>query len=109
VTPPATQPWRAAPTGIKVLVRVTPKASREDIDGVADTAQGPALAVRVRAVADKGEANRAVETLVAEWLGVAKRSVEVAAGGKSRAKTLAVSGDPARLAAIFEARVAKLR
>ena len=90
-------------------MRVTPKASREGVEGMAETAQGPALAVRVHAVADKGEANRAVELVVAAWLGVAKSSVSLAAGGKSRVKTLAVTGEPARLAAVIEARLAELR
>jgi uncharacterized protein YggU (UPF0235/DUF167 family) len=89
-------------------VRVTPKSARDGVEGTAETAQGPALAVRVRAVADKGEANRAVEAVVAQWLGVAKRSVAVAAGGKSRVKTLAIAGQPVRLAALIETRLAEL-
>ena len=36
---------------------------------------------------------------VAEWLGVAKSSVAVTAGGKSRLKTVAIAGEPAGLAA----------
>ncbi len=90
-------------------MRVTPKSSREGVDGLAETAQGPALTVRVRAAADKGEANRAVELVVADWLGVAKSSVAVAVGGKSRVKTLAVTGEPARLARLIEARLTELR
>jgi uncharacterized protein YggU (UPF0235/DUF167 family) len=90
-------------------VRVSPKSSREGIDGVAETAQGPALTVRVRAVAEKGEANRAVEMTVAAWLGVPKTSVAVTTGGKSRLKTVVVAGEPGRLAALVESRMAKLR
>ena len=89
-------------------MRVTPKSTREGIDGVVETAQGPALTVRVRAVAEKGEANRAVEAVVAEWLGVPKSSVAVTAGGKSRLKTVLVAGEPGRLAALVEARTAEL-
>ena len=90
-------------------MRVTPKSAREGIDGMAETAQGPALAVRVRAVAEKGEANRAVETAVAAWLGVPKSSVAVAAGGKSRLKTVLVAGESAKLAALIKTRTAQLR
>jgi uncharacterized protein YggU (UPF0235/DUF167 family) len=89
-------------------VRVTPKSAREGIDAVMETAQGPALTVWVRAVAEKGEANRAVETAVAEWLGVPKSSVAVTAGGTSRLKTVLVAGEPGRLAALVEARTAEL-
>lgn len=90
------------------MVRVTPRSSRDGVEAVADSAERPALKVRVRAVADKGEANRAVEGVVAEWLGVPKRSVALSAGGKSRIKTLMVSGEPARLEALLSARVGGL-
>jgi len=89
-------------------VRVSPKSAREGIDGVVETAQGPALTVRVRAVAEKGEANRAVEMVLAEWLGVPKSSIAVTAGGKSRLKTVLVAGETTRLAALMEMRTAKL-
>jgi uncharacterized protein YggU (UPF0235/DUF167 family) len=90
-------------------VRVTPKSAREGIDGVVETAQGPALTVRCRAVAEKGEANRAVEVVVARWLGVPNSSVAVTAGGKSRLKTVLVTGQPDRLAAMVESYVSKLQ
>jgi uncharacterized protein YggU (UPF0235/DUF167 family) len=60
-------------------------------------------------VAEKGEANRAVEMAVAAWLGVPKTSVAVTAGGKSRLKTVVVAGEPSRQAALVESRIAKLR
>ena len=90
-------------------MRVTPKSTREGVGGVVETAQGRALTVRVRAVAEKGEANRAVEVVVAGWLGVPKSSVAVTAGGKSRLKTVLVTGEPARLAALVELYVSKLQ
>ena len=65
--------------------------------------------MRVRAVAEKGEANRAVEVVVAGWLGVPKSSIAVAAGGKSRLKTVLVAGQPDRLAALVELCVSKLQ
>jgi uncharacterized protein len=99
------QPWRIAAAGLRILVRATPKSAREGVDGLTETPQGRALAVRVRAAPDKGEANRAVERVIAEWLGVAKSSVAVSAGGKSRVKTVEISGDPVRLAALIEARL----
>ena len=94
------QPWRAEPSGIRLVVRASPKSAREGIDGVVETARGPALVVRVRAPAEKGEANRAVERAVAAWLGVPRSTVTVAAGAKSRLKLVAVSGEPNRLMAL---------
>jgi uncharacterized protein YggU (UPF0235/DUF167 family) len=89
-----------------VLVRASPKSSREGIAGVVPTVEGPALAVRVHAAAQKGQANRAVELALAAWLGVPRSSVTVKAGGKSRIKTVLVAGEPAMLAALLQRRTA---
>jgi uncharacterized protein YggU (UPF0235/DUF167 family) len=91
-----------------VFVRVTPKSARDRVEGTTESAEGPALKVRVRAVADKGEANRAVEAVVAEWLGVPKTSVSLAAGGKSRLKTLDVAGEPLALERLMRARLGEI-
>jgi len=93
---------------VRLLVRTRPQSSREGVEGVVETAQGPALAVRVRAAAQKGKANRAVETALANWLGVPKSSVAVTAGGKSRLKTVVVAGPSAHLVAVVEMRAARL-
>jgi hypothetical protein len=92
-----------------MLVRVSPKSTREGVDGMVETPHGLALMVRVRAVAEKGEANRAVERVIAAWIGVGKSSVAVAAGGKSRVKTVEIAGEPAELAAMIQTRIGKLR
>ncbi len=99
------QPWRSAKCGLQVFVRVTPKSARDGVEGTIDGASGVALKVRVRAVADKGEANRAVEAVVADWLGVPKRSVSVASGSKARIKTLEVAGDPPALERLIRTRL----
>lgn len=101
--------WRPRKTGVRMLARVTPKSARDSIDGMMQTAEGPALKVRVRAVADKGAANRSVESVVAQWLGVAKTRVTVAAGSKSRVKTLDIDGAPDELEGLIAARVAALQ
>jgi uncharacterized protein YggU (UPF0235/DUF167 family) len=69
------------------------------VEGLEASAQGPALKVRVRAVPDKGAANAAVIEAVADWLGVAKTSIVLVAGGTARIKSLAIAGDSAVLAA----------
>jgi uncharacterized protein (TIGR00251 family) len=105
----AQRPWRRDKAGLRLQLRVTPKSAREGVEGIVATAQGEAIAVRVHAAADKGEANRAVETVIAEWIGVGRTSVAVSAGTKSRLKTVAVAGQPDRLAAVMETRIANLR
>lgn len=57
------------------------------------TAEGPAFKARVRALPEDGEANAALERLVAEWLGIPKSSARLVSGGKSRVKSIAAGGD----------------
>src|SRR5271169_378880 len=91
-------PWRASTQGISVALRVTPRGGRDDIDGVETLASGRAVVkVRVRAIADGGEANRAVTELLAKALGVPKSRVRILSGTTSRLKQVAVDGDPAKL------------
>jgi uncharacterized protein (TIGR00251 family) len=90
--------WRYSPQGVSVAVRVTPRGGRDDIDGLETLANGRAVVkVRVRAIAEGGEANRAVVELLAKVLGVPKGSVRVLSGTTSRLKQIAVDGDPAKL------------
>ena len=100
-------PWRYSTEGISVALRVTPRGGRDDIDGVEMLANGKSVVkVRVRAIAEGGEANRAVMELLAKALGVPKRNVRLLAGATSRLKQVAVDGDPRRLGEMLKALVA---
>jgi uncharacterized protein len=91
-------PWRYSTGGISVALRVTPRGGRDDIDGVETLADGRTVVkVRVRAIADGGEANRSVTELLAKALGVPKARVRILSGATSRLKQIAVDGDPAKL------------
>ncbi len=88
-------PWRYYTGGISVALRVTPRGGRDDIDGIETLANGRSVVkVRVRAIADGGEANRAVSELLAKVLGVPKARVKILSGATSRLKQVAVDGDP---------------
>jgi len=90
--------WRYSTEGISVALRVTPRGGRDDIDGLERLTNGRTVVkVRVRAIADGGEANRAVTELLAKALGVPKASVRMLSGATSRLKQIAVDGDPAKL------------
>ena len=90
--------WRYSTEGISVALRVTPRGGRDDIDGLERLTNGRTVVkVRVRAIADGGEANRAVTELLAKALGVRKASVRILSGATSRLKQIAVDGDPAKL------------
>jgi uncharacterized protein (TIGR00251 family) len=96
------EPWRYSTEGISVAVRVTPRGGRDDIDGIETMANGRSVVkVRVRAIAEGGEANRAVTELLAKRLGVPKRDVRVLSGATSRIKQIAITGDPTKLGALL--------
>jgi uncharacterized protein (TIGR00251 family) len=91
-------PWRYSTQGISVALRVTPRGGRDEIDGLETLANGRTVVkMRVRAIAEGGEANRAVVELLAKALGVPKARVRVLSGTTSRLKQIAVDGDPAKL------------
>ena len=101
-------PARATAEGVVIAVRLTPKASSDEVQGVEDTAEGRVLKARVRAIPDKGKANQAVAALVAEWLGEPKSRAELVSGGKSRLKHILLRGDARALMAKLAARIAAL-
>ena len=93
-----TEPWRISTTGISIALRVTPRGGRDGVDGIEQLSDGRSvLKLRVRAVADGGEANRAVLALLAKSLRVPKASVSLLSGATSRLKQVAIAGDSARL------------
>jgi uncharacterized protein (TIGR00251 family) len=97
-------PWRYSSQGISVALRVIPRGGRDDIEGFETLADGrTVLKVRVRAIAEGGEANRAVTGLLARALGVPKTRVRILSGATSRRKQVAVDGDAARLAEALRA------
>ena len=96
--------WSATPDGLVIRCRLTPRGGRDAIDGVATLSDGQrVLLARVRSAPQGGEANDALCALLADWLGVPASRVRLVAGGKSRLKQVAVSGDPATLIARLEA------
>jgi uncharacterized protein (TIGR00251 family) len=99
----AAKPWTAAPDGLIVAVRLTPKGGRDAIDGIERLADGRAvLRARVRAVPSEGAANAALIRLLADTLDVAARDISIVAGATARIKRVKVAGDGTALAATFE-------
>lgn len=80
---------RAEPVESALLrVRVTPRSSRNAVDGFA----GEPLKVRLTAPPVDGKANRALVEILAEKLHVPRKSIEIVAGEASRQKTLRIHG-----------------
>lgn len=79
---------------------MTPKASNDAVGGVTMLDDGrPVLLVRVRAVPDKGAANKAVCALLAKALRLPKSSVRLESGATARLKTVLIDGDAQQIAA----------
>lgn len=75
-----------------------PRGGMDAIDGIETLANGRAvIKMRVRAIAEGGEANKAVVELLAKSLRVPKSSVRVVSGVTSRLKQVTVNGDPNKL------------
>ena len=88
---------------VTVRVRLTPRADRDAVDGVRTLSDGSeVLAVRVRAVPDKGAANKALEALLAKTMGLPKSAVSLRSGHTARIKTVQIDTDPAALTQILE-------
>ena len=92
--------FEAVPEGLRVALKVTPKAARSGFAGIETDAAGRAvLKVRVTEAPEGGKANAAVVKLLAKAWNLPKSALRVAAGAKDRRKTLLVAGDPDALAA----------
>jgi uncharacterized protein (TIGR00251 family) len=101
--PVTDKPWAAAPDGLLITVRLTPKGGRDAIDGVERLADGSVvLKVRVRAAPHEGAANDALIQVLASTLGVRRGAVDLVAGATARLKRVRVRGDPASLIAALE-------
>ena len=91
------RPWRREFQGntlcVIVRFRLTPKSSKNAIDGAEMTAAGPAFKAWVRAVPADGEANDALLRLVCDRLGVTMANVALVNGQKSRVKSVSIGGE----------------
>jgi hypothetical protein len=104
----AEQVSRRSQGGIALAVRLTPKSSKDEISGIEPYDGKSVLKARVRAIPDKGQANAALEKLIAKWLRVPLSTVSLASGGKSRLKSIEVRGDADELIGLLDDRLAEL-
>jgi uncharacterized protein (TIGR00251 family) len=74
--------------GVRLRLRVQPRASRTEVAGL----RGDEIRVRVAAPPVDGAANEALVRFLAERLGVARSAVVVASGSGARSKAVIVTG-----------------
>jgi hypothetical protein len=98
-------PWRVSGDAVLLSLRLTPRSSKEALEGVETLADGRSvLKARVRAVPEDGKANLALLRLLADQLDLPIRSLSLATGATGRTKVIRIEGAPestlARLAAL---------
>ena len=93
-------PFTADQHGVRLAVRLTPRAGRNALGGVIRGADGrPTLQVRLAAPPVEGAANKALIAFLAEALGLRKADVTIRSGETARLKLLHLSGDSAAIMA----------
>ena len=98
-------PWRVSGDAVLLSLRLTPRSSKDALEGVETLADGRSvLKARVRAVPEDGKANLALLRLLADQLDLPIRALSLATGATGRTKVIRIEGAPeatlARLAAL---------
>jgi uncharacterized protein len=79
--------WQQTADGVRLRVRVQPRSSHNRVVGV----YGDAVKLQVTAPPVEGAANAAVADVLAEWLGVPRRSVTIMHGHGGRDKVVMIA------------------
>ena len=96
--------FEPTPQGVRLFVRVSPRASHDRIEAVERDAAGrDRLRIRVTAPPDKGEANSQVIGLLAKTLKIAKSRIALRQGAQHRNKSLDIEGNTEQLMAQLKA------
>ncbi len=96
-TEPGTDiPWRAAGADLLLAIRLTPRSSKDAVEGLEKLSDGRCvLKARVRAVPEDGKANEALLKLIAKSLDIPRQSVSIESGATSRIKQVRLQGGEA--------------
>jgi uncharacterized protein len=92
------KPYAATPGGVRLALRLTPRASRNGVDGITADAEGrPLLKLRLAAPPVEGAANDALIAYLAKVLSLRKADITIRSGETSRIKILHLAGDSAAI------------
>ncbi len=87
------QPWRLAGDDLFLALRLTPRSSKDAVEGIEKLSDGRCvLKARVRAVPEDGKANEALLKLLAKSLNLPQQALSLDSGATSRLKIVRVSG-----------------
>src|SRR5947208_8745802 len=92
------KPYAAVEGGVRLALRLTPRAAKNGVDGVIQDAEGrPLLKLRLAAPPVDGAANAALIAFLAKTLSLRKADIFIRSGETSRIKILHLAGDSTKL------------
>ena len=91
-------PYAAVPGGVRLALRLTPRAARNGVDGIVSDVDGrPLLKLRLVAPPVEGAANEALIAFLAKTLSLRKADIVIRSGETGRVKILHLAGDSAAI------------
>ena len=92
------KPYAAVADGVRLALRLTPRAARNGVDGIVSDADGrPLLKLRLVASPVEGAANEALIAFLAKALSLRKADIAIRSGETGRVKILHLAGDSAAI------------
>ena len=92
------KPYAAVEGGVRLALRLTPRAAKNGVDGIAQDADGrPLLKLRLVAPPVEGAANQALIAFLAKSLSLRKADISIRSDETSRIKILHLAGDSTAL------------
>ena len=102
-------PLLPARGGLRLAIRLSPRAKADRVNGVTVTADGGrVLTAAVAAPPEGGRANEALLRLLARTWRLPRRDLSIVAGAASRHKTVHIAGNPQQLLERLAVRIAAL-
>lgn len=102
-------PLTPARDGLRVAVRLLPRAKVDRLLGVAAAGHdGRAVKASVTAPPENGRANEALLQLLARAWRLPRRDLSIVAGSASRNKTVCIAGEPQQLIDKIASEIARL-
>lgn len=95
--------FRPVPEGALIVLRVTPNAGRDALEGPSVLADGTGvLKIRITTQPEGGRANKAAIAILAKAMRLPRSSFSVKAGATARTKTILLDADPITIDAARE-------
>jgi uncharacterized protein len=89
------KPYTAVEGGVRLALRLTPRASRDGVEGIMQDVDGrPLLKLRLAAPPVEGAANKTLIAFLGKTLSLRKADITIRSGETSRTKILHLSGEP---------------